>query len=166
MPPTEIDLSRLRSEMLDYIGQKSLPVFHASGVPGGEEYTYWDSQAFPDWRQFIDVAKESGAKLIVFTVQQFEESDVDLAIERLEECDLTPDERREYGQQFESLRKYAGQTAFVRAAFAHADHWLACEFVAPWHDEFEEAMDDLATLLPFDLDEDEDDEDPDFFSRN
>jgi len=168
MPKTDIDLSRLRSEMLDYIRQTAMPVFHTWSPLGDEGVLLWNNAAFPDWRQFIDVAKESGARLLVFAAQQFGESDLEQAFEKLDECELGADERHTYLKQFESLRKYVNQTSWIRLAFEHGGRWLACEFIAPWQDDFDSAVDELESYLPFELDDDEDEERTDrgFFSRN
>jgi hypothetical protein len=99
--------------------------------------------------------------------QKFEESDLEQAFEKLDECELNPDERRSYLKQFESLRKYTGQTSWIRLAFEHGGRWLACEYVAPWQDDFDSAMDELDSFLPLEIDEeDEEDSEGDFFSRN
>jgi hypothetical protein len=62
MPKTDIDLSRLRSEMLDYIRQAGLPVFHTWSPLGDEGVILWDNDVFPDWRQFIDVTEVRGIR--------------------------------------------------------------------------------------------------------
>jgi hypothetical protein len=172
MPQTELDLKRLRSEMVDYIHQAGLSVFYGIRTPKEDEHTYWDVGSYPDWRQFIDVAKESGAKLVVFSSADLDGDELDQAIEKLEECDLAPEDRRQYLKQFEGLRKRVGQTAWVRAAFEHAGHWLAYQLSTPWHEEFESALDDLEMYFPYDELEDEEEGEEEgnshrgFFSRN
>jgi hypothetical protein len=152
--------------MLDYIRHVGLPVFHTYSPLEDEGVMFWDNEAFPDWRQFVDVAKESGARLIVFASQQLDESDLEQAFEKLEECEMNSEERRSYATQFELLRKYVDQTSWIRLAFEHAGQWLACEFVAPWQDEYDSAMDDLDTFLPFQVDEEDEEPDRGLFSRN
>lgn len=153
--------------MIDYLRHAGIPVFHAFGIENDDEFTYWDSNSFPDWRQFVDVAKESGARLMLLATETFDESDLDLGFEKLEECEISADGRREFTRQFETLRKHVGQTAWVRLAFDHSGQWLACEFIAPWHDDYELAMEELNSFIPLDFDEEElGDSDRGFFSHN
>ncbi len=165
MPQTDLDLDRLRSDMMNYMRQTGLPVFYAAGDPDDDEdYTLWAQNAFPDWRQFVDVAKESGARMLVFSWLSLGEEDVDLALEKLGECDMERDERSFFTQQFESLRRRVGQTAWVRIAFEHGGRWMAYELSVPWHDEFRSALEDLDVYLP--LAEEDEEESGGLFSRN
>lgn len=168
MPQTELDLDPLRSEMMDYMRHTGLPIFYGLGDPEEDNYTFWDARAFPDWRQFVDVAKESGARLLMFSAETFADADLDQALEKLSECDMNTEDRHYYLKQFEVLRKRIGQTAWVRIAFEHAGRWLAYERTAPWYDEFRSAVEDLEALLP--IVEGEEGEEGEsgrgFFSRN
>lgn len=167
MPKTELDLDRLRSEMMDYMRHSGVPIFYGRGSPEEDEYTFWDSSAFPDWRQFVDVAKECGARLLVFSSETFADADLEQAFEKLGECDLNSEDRIDYMKQFEALRKHIGQTAWVRIAFEHGGRWLAYERTAPWYDDFRSAAEDLEAFLPFaEEEEEEGDSGREFFSRN
>jgi len=166
MPKTEVDLTRLRAEMMDYMRHTGLPVFYGIGMPEEEEFVYWDTREFPDWRQFIDVAKESGARMLLFSSESFDEEELDQAFEKLSEGDMPSEDRLPYVRQLEALRRLVGQTSWVRVAFEHGGRWLAYELTAPWYDEFQSAMEDLDAFLPFDLEEEDEEEDsnPGFFS--
>ena len=168
MPPTELDLDRLRSEMMDYMRDTGLPIFYAVGAPEEDDYIFWDTGAFPDWRQFVDVAKESGARLLVFCSQALTDGELEQAMEKLSECDLNREESGFYLKQFEALRRRIGQTAWVRIGFEHSGRWLAYELSVPWHDEFRSAVDDLEAFLPMAEEEEEEEGDSGrgFFSRN
>jgi len=47
----------------------------------------WDVERQPDYRQFLETAKNAGVKLIVYHWREFSRAHVDEAAERLEECD-------------------------------------------------------------------------------
>jgi len=157
--------------MMDYLRQSGLPIFYGLGLPEEDDYTYWDTRSFPDWRQFVDVARESGARLLIFSYDEFDEEELDQAIEKLDECELDPEERLPYLKRFEALRKQVGHTDWVRIAFEHGGRWLAYERTAPWYDDFQAAMEDLEVYLPLEPEEEEekpeeDDSGRSFFSRN
>ena len=167
MPQTEVDLDRLRSEIMDYMRHTGLPVFYGLGDPDEDEFTFWDTRAFPDWRQFVDVAKECGARLLLFSSGAFADAELEQAFEKLGECELNSEERFYYLKQFEALRKRVGQTAWVRVAFEHGGRWLAYERTAAWYEEFSSAVEDLEALLPIaEEEEEEGDTGRGFFSRN
>lgn len=167
MGQTDVDLDRLRSEMMDYMRQTGLPIFYALGNPEDDDYTFWDTSRFPDWRQFVDVAKEGGARLLAFSSESLSDSDLEVACEKLDECDMSPEERLAFSKQFEIARKHMGQTAWVRIAFEHGGRWLAYDRMAPWYDDFRSALEDLEAYLPFVEEEEEDDDSGrGFFSRN
>lgn len=168
MPPTELDLDRLRVEMMDYMRHTGLPIFYAVGSPDDDEFIFWDSAGFPDWRQVVDVAREGGARMLVFSSAALSEGDLDQASEKLDDCDMNAEDRITYMKQFEVLRKHIGQTAWLRMAFEHGGRWLAYDRMAPWYETFRTAVEDLDAYLPFLEEEEEEDEDSDhgFFSRN
>ena len=72
MLKSDVDLNRMKAEMLEYLGTGGVPIFYCFGVPGEEGYVYWDNRQHPDWRQFIDVAREAGAKLFLFASHELE----------------------------------------------------------------------------------------------
>ncbi len=153
MPQTEIDLSRVKLEMMEYMRQTGLPVFYGLGGPDENEYTYWDNQSFPDWRQFVDVGKECGARLLVFSSESFDEGELEMGLDKLSECELPAEERIHYTRMLESLRHRVGQAAWVRIAFEHCGRWFAYEKIACWYDEFRDAIEELNALLPADEEE-------------
>ncbi len=153
MPQTEIDLNRLKFEMMEYMRHTGLPIFYGVGGPDEEDYTYWDTHSFPDWRQFVDVGKECGAHLLVFSSESFDEDDLETGFDKLSECDLPAEERIHYTKLLESLRHRTGQAAWVRVAFEHCGRWFAYERIAYWYDEFRGAIEELNAYLPSDEEE-------------
>ncbi len=169
MPQTEVNLDRLRSEMMDYVRQTGLPIFYGLGNPDEEDYTFWDVRAFPDWRQFVDVGKECGARLLLFSSDTFADAELERVFEKLGECEMNSEDRVYYMKQFEALRKRVGQTAWVRLAFEQGGRWLAYEHTASWYEDFCSVLEDLETLLPIGEEEEEEeggDASRGFFSRN
>lgn len=167
MPQTELDLTRLRSEIMDYLRDIGLPVFYGFGLLDDDDFTYWDTRTFPDWRQFLDVAKESGARLLVFSSETFSEEDLDEAFEKLSECEMDSEDRVPYVKKFEAMRRRVGHTTWLRLSFEHGGRWLAYELIAPWQEEFDSAMEELDVYLPFDDEEKEEGgSSRGFFSRN
>ena len=164
MPPTELDLDRMRNEMQGYLRLSGLPVFYGLGGPDEENYTYWDTRTYPDWRQFMDVAKESGARLLVFSSTVLQVEDVDMALEHLEEAAMEREERSQFLDRLNILRLHEGQAAWVRIAYEHEGRWFAYERIATWYDEYRDMMEEINSCLP-DMEEDVE-PGPGFYSPN
>ncbi len=71
----------------------------STAAPGGLEglpMVLWDTERYPDYQMFLEVASKTGVKLILFATREFEAADLDELAEQLEECELTRDEQRDY----------------------------------------------------------------------
>ncbi len=80
----------------------------------------WDTEHYPDYRMFLEVAQKAGIKLMLFGSREFEPSDIDDLLEHLEDCDLTREEHREYEKRLRDFRIYEGVTCSLELAFDHA----------------------------------------------
>jgi hypothetical protein len=69
----DLNLNTLKREILDYLEASGFAVFHSS--PGGLEgipMVVWDTEHFPDYQMFLDVAAKAGNKLAIFATREFE----------------------------------------------------------------------------------------------
>ena len=78
----------------------------------------WDTERFPDYRTFLDVARKAGEKLILFASREMAEDEIDEALEELEETEFTREERRE-------LEGRAGESAKGISARPARSNWLS-----------------------------------------
>ena len=89
------DLEKLRSEMEAYLQQSGLTIFYGSHrVLDTLLQVSWDTERYADFQKFIDTARSAGAKLMIFTQQSFSLDQIDGALDQLEECDFTREEKR------------------------------------------------------------------------
>ena len=163
----DLNLDTLKREILDYLDSAEFAVFHSS--PGGLEglpMVLWDTDHHPDYQMFLEVAKRSGIKLVLFATREFETGDVDELLAQLEECDLTREEQREYQARLRELRIFEGVTCSLELAFDYHSRLYVYEVQPDWYDEFLSVEEDIVSRLAAEEDTDEGDSLPGYFSKN
>src|ERR1039458_1063417 len=91
----DLNLDTLKQEIVEYLEHSEFAIFRSA--PGGLEglpIVLWDAERYPDYQMFLDTARKTGAKMILFAAREFESPEVDEAVEELDECDLSREERR------------------------------------------------------------------------
>lgn len=155
----DINLGALKTEILRYLESSDFAVFH--GHVGGLEGTQvvaWDTEAWPDYRAFLDTARKTGANLIIFASRDLEEDEVDEAADQIDVVNLDREERREMEGRVREARRHIGQTCNIEMAFSHGSCMYVYELMAEWYDDFCDAVEELDTLLlPVGSDDDDSD---------
>ncbi len=106
-----LDLERLRTEMQNYLNELGMPVFHGyQPLADTLNHVVWDTESHPDYREFISAARRAGAKLIVFHHEALSLDQIDEALERLEESEITREEKRNFETRLRQLHAYEGFT--------------------------------------------------------
>ncbi len=163
----DLNLDTLKREIVEYLESSGFAVFRST--PGGLEGTplvLWDSEGYPDYRMFLDVAQKTGAKLILVASRTFEEVEIDEAVDQLQDCDVSREERRDLESRLHKLRAYEGVTCSLELAFDHDARMYVYELRPDWYDEFLSIGDEIAVHLPNHGEEDEDDSLGGYFSNN
>jgi hypothetical protein len=164
----DLNLDTLKREILDYLDTEGLAVFHSS--PGGLEglpMVLWDTEHHPDYQLFLEVAKKSGIKMVLFATREFESSDIDDLLEQIEACDLSREEQREYQTRLRELRIFEGVTCSLELGFDYHSRLYVYEVQPDWYDDFLSVEDEIVSRLANDEDiDDEGDSLPGYFSKN
>ncbi|HEY2012744.1 MAG TPA: hypothetical protein VGH38_04545 [Bryobacteraceae bacterium] len=163
----DLNLDTLKREILDYLESADLAVFHSS--PGGLEglpMVLWDTEHHPDYQMFLEVARKSGIKLVLFATREFESNDIDELLVQLEDCDLTHEEQREYEARLRELRIFEGVTCSLELAFDYHSRLYVYEVQPDWYDEFLSVEDEIVSRISGENDLDEGDSLPGYFSKN
>ena len=162
----DLNLDTLKLEILEYLESAGFAVFH--GNPGGLEglpMVLWDTNRHPDYRMFLEVAKQCEARLVVFGAREFESEQIEEILSQLDDCELDRDERRDYESRLRKLRPYTGQTCSLELAFDYHSRLYVYEVQPDWYEEFMNIDEELADRLS-DTDEDEADLPGGYFSNN
>ena len=162
------DLDTLKTEILEYLEAEGFVVFY--GLPRLMEsvpVVYWDASRRPDFQSFLNTARAIGAKLITFHDREFSAGAVDEAVDRLDECDLEPEDRLALERRLREMRIYQGFTCGIELSFDHQGRAYIFDLRTDWYAEFLDTLDDIDSYLPAEGDN-EDHEGPisGYFSRN
>jgi hypothetical protein len=145
----DVNLDTLKAEILDYLNAGGFVVFH--GNAGGLEglpIVVWNSEKYPDYQMFLETAKSVEARLVIFATSEFAEEEVDAALEELEGCDFTRDERRDLETRLADLRAYDGFTCSLELAFDYRSHYYVYEVRPDWYEDFLSIGDEIDTHMP------------------
>ena len=163
----DLNLDTLKQEILECLERSEFAVFRSA--PGGLEglpMVLWDSERYPDYQMFLETARKTGAKMLLFASREFDSSEIDEAVEQLDECDLSREERRDLEVRLRKLRIHEGVTCSLELAFDHHARMYVYEVRPDWYDEFLNIGDEIAVHLPGDEGEEEDDGSFGYFSNN
>jgi hypothetical protein len=164
----DLNLDTLKREILEFLDAAGFAVFRSSpGSLEGMSMVLWDTEHYPDYRMFLEVAQKSGVKLLLFGSREFEPSDIDDLVEHLDECDLTREEHREFEKRLRDFRIYEGVTCSLELAFEYGQRLLVYEVQPDWFEEYLSIEDEL--MMRTAGDEESDDEDDSlggYYSKN
>ena len=153
----DIDLDSLKHEILEYLAASGFAVFRS--YPGGLEglsLVSWDTDAYPDYRMFLETARKVNANLILFASTQFDAAEeVDVQLEELEDCEVSREDRREYERRLREYRVHDGTTCALEIGFDHNARLYVYEVAVDWYEEYMELAEEITALLPASAEEDE-----------
>ena len=162
----DINLNTLKREIVEYLEASEFAVFRTA--PGGLEgvpVVMWDAEQYPDYQMFLETARKTGARMVLFATREFETADIDDALEQIEECEMTRDEQRQLSSRLRDMRVFEGVTCVIELGFDHEGRLYVYEVRPDWYDEFMTIEDEIATHLGGEEDLD-DDSLGGYFSRN
>jgi len=163
----DLNLDTLKREILGYLETSGFAVFHSSpGALEGIPAVLWDSEHYPDYQMFLEVASKTGNKLVLFAAREFEASDIDDLLEQLDDCGLSREERREYERRLQKLRAYEGVTCSLELAFDHHSRLYVYDVQPDWYEEFLEVEDEILSQAPGEDELDDTDSLGGYFSKN
>jgi hypothetical protein len=161
-----LNLDELRIEVVKHLESQEFVVFHGySRLADTDSFVAWDVDRKPDYREFLETAKNAGVKLIVYHWREFSKAHVDEAAERLEGCDISVEERRSLDKRLRELRAYEGFTCALELSFEFEARVYLFNLRADWYEEYLDLLEEIDSSMPDDEDED-DDSIGGYYSRN
>jgi hypothetical protein len=149
----DLNLEVLKNEIVQYLESSEFAVFRSH--PGGLEglpVIAWDTERCPDYRAFLDVARKTGEKLVLFAARELAEDELDEALEELAETELARDERRELETRLATAQRHIGSICSVELAFGHNSHLYLYEARPDWYEDFLEACEEISSAIPYEDD--------------
>jgi len=154
--PLSDDLASLKDDMIAFIEGHGMSRF-----PGFVDYeevqcVTWKPEDNPEsWKDFVELAKASGAPFVTMDSWRLEREELDAMIERLSNAEFTNDEDLEEAR---CLRTYVGKTGFVQLGFAHQGVMMVYEASTPWYDRYQNVLEMAEDFTGLPIDEPDDDE--------
>ena len=113
-----LDLETMKADILTALKDMELTVFFGfTGLSDTSVQVYWDVEQYPDFRDFLAVAKASEVKLVVFHHEAFSLDQIDDALEQLRDSDLSRDDKRSFEKRLRELQPYEGFTCSLDLSF-------------------------------------------------
>ncbi len=163
----DLNLDTLKQEIVEYLERSEFAIFRSvSGSLEGLPMVLWDTERYPDYEMFLDAARKSGAQMILFAARELDASEIDEAIESLDECDLSREERRDLEARLNELRVHEGVTCSLELAFDYQSRLYVYEVRPDWYDEFLSIGDEISEHLPVGEGDEEGDGSFGYFSNN
>lgn len=152
----EQNLERLAAEIEKYLNAESFIVYPCmSRMNESRQIVYWDHRRQPDAHRFLECAQQVGVRLIHLHERQFDAEQKEMALEILEEADLTREERRDMERRIQAMSKYEGKLCAVEMSFDFEGRIYMYAVETEWFAEWESILDELEAAGP-EMDEDED----------
>ncbi|MBV8811050.1 MAG: hypothetical protein JO033_20465, partial [Acidobacteriaceae bacterium] len=150
----------------EHLAQSGVPVFHGYHRLPPAAHVIWDTERHPDFREFVEAARQSGAHLLIFNHHAFSLDRIDEALEELEDADLTREEKRNYETRLKKLRDYEGFTCSVELSFTLDGTLYSFESHTEWFESFTDTVGEIEALAEDQDIEEDDDSLGGYFSKN
>jgi hypothetical protein len=152
-----LNIETLKREILEYLEASEFAVFRGvSGNLEGQPASPWDTEGYPDYRAFLDVASKAGVKLVMFASAEFEKADLDELEEQIEEADLNREDQREYRTRLRELRPRTGLTCSIELGFDYNSHRYVYAMRPDWYEDYLNLEDEIMAQVADDDDDDGD----------
>lgn len=151
------DLHSLKDDMVAFIEGHGLRRFQGCIKDEMPSVEWSVSEDHPDaWKDFVELAKASGAAFVTMNDSSLDAEDVDFLVERLEDIDYVPEEDLEEGRW---LRNFVGKLGHLQIGFANSGIMFVYQISTEWYESYERLeglADDFDGILIDDTDREED----------
>ncbi len=132
------DLATLKDDMTAFVEGHGMHRFHGY-VPDDMQSILWEGGENPEsWKDFVELAKSSGAPFLTMNAISLERTDLDDLIRRLENSSYMNEEDVEEARW---LRTYLGKTGFIQLGFPFQGVMFLCEISCEWYERYQRLVD-------------------------
>lgn len=138
----KLNLDSLRAEIESYLETRGLIVFHSHPRTGDTSSSvYWDTERYPDYKQFLSAAELSGTKMVAIHAREFNEDILDDALDHAASANLPRDERRAIELRLKEMRGYLGFTCQIELSFDLVPRVYVFDLRTEWFDDLNDLLD-------------------------
>ena len=143
------NLDTLAEEIRQYLTTEHFVVFRClSRTEEDSSVVLWDAEQNPDYKSFLECALQLGVRLVHFHCRQFSVQHREEALDQLEECELSRDEKRALERRIKDLAIYEGLTCVIELSFDFESRVYLYELRAEWYDEWHDVLDEIEDAVP------------------
>jgi hypothetical protein len=150
------NLISLKDDMVAFIaghGMRRMTGYVPDDIP-----TVLFEEENPDgWKDFVELAKASGAPFVTMSDVVLEKADVAALIERIRD-QVYPDDESQEIEEAERLVRHVGKVGYLQLAFAHQGVMFLFEVATDWYDSFQDLLEQISDLGGIVVDDRESDE--------
>lgn len=163
----KLNLDTLKNEIDEYLKKSGFVVFHgfSRGLDDVPEVD-WDTAHYPDYKMFLNAARELGTKLIVLHHREFNAAVIDHALDELNSAGFEYEDQRQFESRLRELRMYDGFTCAIELSFDHSGVLYVFELRTDWYNELNDILDQLEIGGDDRSGEDEDSSYGGYYSKN
>ncbi len=149
------DLTSVKEDMIAFIEGHGMKRFRAY-VNEDVSSVMWDAEENPEsWKDFVEVAKASGAAFLTMSDFVLEQEDLEYLVERLRASRYVNPEDLEEARW---LRAYLGRTGFVQLGWPFQGILFIYEISRDWYERYQRLLDLADECGGITIEPDQDDE--------
>ena len=150
------NLISLKDDMVAFIAGHGMR--RMNGYVSDEVPTVLFEEENPDgWKDFVELAKASGAPFVTMSEAVLEKSDIATLIEQIRD-QVYPDDEAPEIDDAERLVRHVGKIGYLQLGFAHQGIMFLFEVATDWYDSFQDLMETVTDLGGIVVDDRENDE--------
>lgn len=149
------NLDHLRREVLSHLEENGFAIFksYPRGPELGSDAVYWDSERYPDFREFVATARSVNVKMMTIFSREFSTETIDDALEQLAEANLDRDDRRIIEGRLKDFRAYEGFVCELELSFSDGSRTYIFDQPTEWYEEMEQLVDQIEESFGTSVDE-------------
>jgi hypothetical protein len=109
------------------------------------------------WKDFVELAKASGAPFVTMSEAVLEKTDIATLIEQIRD-QMYPDDESPEIDDAERLLRHVGKIGYLQLGFAHQGVMFLFEVATDWYDSFQDLMETITDFGGIVVDDHENDE--------
>jgi hypothetical protein len=144
LPMHPDNLISLKDDMVAFIvghGMRRMNGYVSDEVP-----TVLFQEENPDgWKDFVELAKASGAPFLTMSEGVLEKADIAVLIEQIRD-QMYPDDESPEIEDAERLVRHVGKIGYLQLGFAHQGVMFLFETTTDWYDSFQDLMETVTDI--------------------
>jgi len=150
------NLISLKDDMVAFIaghGMRRMNGYVSDEVPS----VMFEEENPDSWKDFVELAKASGAPFLTMSEAVLEKSDLATLIEEIRD-QMFPDDESPEVEDAEKLLRHVGKIGYLQLGFPCQGVMFLCEVATEWYDRFQdlvETVGDLGSIVVDDRDNEE-----------